>query len=114
MTVFILQNQHGQYLNKEGDWVCGSDATTLFRSPHHDVALNQLVEANAKDYSLRAAVVTCELDSRGRPVLTQQEIAEPQQQPVGLNDDDATHQEATCEAANNESASEEPAELAAS
>ncbi|MDM3870438.1 hypothetical protein QSV34_03610 [Porticoccus sp. W117] len=69
MTVFILQNQHGQYLNKDGEWASGSEATALFRSPHHDVALNQLVEVNAKDYSLRGAVVTCELDSRGRPLL---------------------------------------------
>ncbi|MGS2723417.1 hypothetical protein ACVBEJ_06695 [Porticoccus sp. GXU_MW_L64] len=80
MTVFILQNQHGQYLNKEGEWIAGSDATALFRSPHHDVALNQLVEANAKDYSLRAAVVACELDSRGRPLLsaTEQQPTAPE------------------------------------
>ncbi|MCV6606052.1 MAG: hypothetical protein OIF34_12165 [Porticoccaceae bacterium] len=69
MTVFILQNQHGLYLGKDGEWVCGADANALFRSPHHDVALNQLVEANSKDYALRAAVVSCEVDSRGRPVL---------------------------------------------
>ena len=70
MAVFILQNQYGQFLNKECEWVSGSDANALFRSPHHDVALNHLIEVNAKDYSLRAAVITCELDSKGRPVVT--------------------------------------------
>ena len=69
MAIFILQNQHGQFLSKDNEWVSGSDANTLFRSPHHDVALNHLIEINAKDYSLRAAVVACELDGKGRPVF---------------------------------------------
>ena len=74
MTVFILQNQHGQYLGKDGEWLPAGDTTALFRSPHHDVALNQLVEVNSKDHSLRGVVVACSLDSKGRPVL--QEPAE--------------------------------------
>ncbi|UTW44535.1 hypothetical protein KFE80_09015 [bacterium SCSIO 12696] len=77
MTVFILQNQHHQYLGKDGEWLDGCDANALFRSPHYDIALNQLVEANAKDYALRGVVVSCDVDSRGRPLLQQDEPQKP-------------------------------------
>ena len=73
MTAFVLQNQHGQFLSKENEWVSGGDANALFRSPHYDIALNQLIEINAKDHSLRGAVVTCELDGKGRPLINCQQ-----------------------------------------
>lgn len=71
MTLFILQNQHNQFLNKDGEWSANGDANQLFNSVHYDVALNQLIELNAKDPALRGAVVACDQDSKGRPVLSQ-------------------------------------------
>ena len=76
MATFILQNQHGQFFNREKEWVNGSDAVSLFHSPHYDVALNQLIEANAKDHTLRGVVISCELDGKGRPALQPAETSQ--------------------------------------
>lgn len=67
MSLFIIKNDRGQFLDKNLDWSDGADANTLFRTPHKDVALNQLVELTTKDFTLRAEVTSCELDSKGRP-----------------------------------------------
>ena len=80
MTVFILQNQHNQFLSKDNEWVNSGEAGALFRSSHYDVALNQLIEINSKDHSLRGAVVACELDSKGRPQINV-ESADPAESP---------------------------------
>ena len=69
MTVYIIQSEAGKFLDKDLAWVTDADAGCLFRTPHKDVALNQLVEINTRDISLRARVVTCETDDRGRPDL---------------------------------------------
>lgn len=74
MTVFILQNQHQHYLNKSLEWVSGCETTQLFKTPHRDVALNQLMELNAKDILLRANIVSCELDHSGNPTLPKQSM----------------------------------------
>jgi len=73
MSVFLLQNQQRQFLDKDKEWVTGNDAKTFFFSPHYDVALNQLIEINSKDHSLRGAVISCELDSKGHPELPQRD-----------------------------------------
>jgi hypothetical protein len=93
MSVFIIQNQHKQFLNKNKEWVTSGEAQGLFFSAHQDTALNQLIEINARDYTLRCELVTCELNSKGLPVIpaeasnedteldvSEQEPAEEQQQ----------------------------------
>ena len=75
MTVFILQNQHQQYLEKSLEWNNGADANQLFKTAHKDVALNQLMELNAKDVQLRISVISCEVNSAGNPVLPKQPIS---------------------------------------
>ena len=70
MTVYIIQSEAGKFLDKDLAWVAAADANSLFRTPHKDVALNQLIEINTRDISLRARVVTCQTDDRGRPDLT--------------------------------------------
>ena len=70
MTGFLIKNCNAQYLSKELEWVAvfGEDKSTpLFQTPHKDVALNQLIELNAKDIQLRAEVVSCDLDEKGSP-----------------------------------------------
>lgn len=69
MKIYILQSEQDLFLNKDLEWTAAADANTLFSSAFKDVALNQLIELNAKDISLRARVVTCDADSRGRPIL---------------------------------------------
>lgn len=75
MTIFILQNQHQQYLEKSLEWNNEAAANQLFKTPHKDVALNQLMELNSKDILLRASVISCELNSAGNPVLPPQPIS---------------------------------------
>ena len=67
--VFILQNQDGYFLSKQKEWVDGREANQLYRSPHHDEALNQMVEVNAKDYTQRIKIVDCVLNDKRQPQL---------------------------------------------
>lgn len=68
MTLYILENHRGEFLDKQLNWVSAGEAGNLFHTPHRDVALNQLIELNARDIHLRAKVVACEADDRGRPL----------------------------------------------
>ncbi|MEH6469029.1 MAG: hypothetical protein V7725_05400 [Porticoccus sp.] len=69
MTVFILQNQHDQFLDKSLQWVDSCNGGQLFKRAHRDITLNQLMELNAKDVQLRATIIACQLDTKGNPVL---------------------------------------------
>ncbi|MCB1666810.1 MAG: hypothetical protein R3E73_02910 [Porticoccaceae bacterium] len=78
MTSFLIKNCNRQYLAKDLTWVPAStchNSQPLFHTPFRDVALNQLVELNTKDFQLRAEVVNCELDEKNRPIIPQQEAA---------------------------------------
>lgn len=70
MKIFILQTQDQRTLNKDLEWSSEADCNAVFHTPHRDIAINQLIELNAKDIGLRASIVECEADSAGRPVLT--------------------------------------------
>lgn len=69
-TVYLLQNQRGEFLSKQGEWVDGREAGTLFKTPHKDEALNQKVEVNSKDYTLRIQLLECEQNNRGIPLIS--------------------------------------------
>lgn len=73
-NVFLLQNQHKQLLNKQGEWVDGREASTLYRTVHRDEALNHLVETNARDYTLRMKIIECSLSERGLPLLSDEDL----------------------------------------
>ena len=68
-TTFLLQNQNKQLLTKGGEWGDGRDANALFRTPYKDEALNQMVEVNSKDYTLRIHILECEVSPRGVPLV---------------------------------------------
>ncbi len=67
--VFVVRNQHEQYLNKQNEWVDGTEKHSLFRSPHKDVAINQLFEATMKDIGMRGEVLSCATDAKGDPLI---------------------------------------------
>ncbi|HEY9034729.1 MAG TPA: hypothetical protein VIN71_12375 [Pseudomonadales bacterium] len=69
-TVFVICNQHQQYLDKHNQWVSGKDGQQLYRARHHDEALNTLIELNARDINLRGRIIETRLDDRGRPDVT--------------------------------------------
>ena len=70
MKSYILQTDDGLFLNKDWTWSAAADKNSLFHSRHRDEALNQLIEINSKDISIRARVVQCQTDNKGRPLLT--------------------------------------------
>jgi hypothetical protein len=57
------------FLTKDLDWTCDVNSNDIFFSPLRDIALNQLVELNAKQIDLRVNIIECEADANGRPVM---------------------------------------------
>lgn len=57
LPVFLLQNQHDQYLGKSGEWLSGADSKTLFRTQHKDEAINQKVEVAVKQADTRVQIM---------------------------------------------------------
>jgi len=70
-TTFVIRNQEGQYHTKKGEWVSGKESAGLYHKPHHDEALNQLIELNAKDIYLRGTVAELEVCEKRRPVVVE-------------------------------------------
>ncbi len=73
-TIFLLQNQHKSFLNKQGEWCDGREAATLYRTVHRDEALNQMIEVNSRDYTLRIKILECETNDRGLPLLKDEDL----------------------------------------
>lgn len=67
--VFVVRNQHGQYLSKQREWVSGREAGQLYRTEYKDEAVNTVFEVSAKEISLRAEPVLCRLDQRQLPQI---------------------------------------------
>ena len=67
--LFVIRNQHQHYLGRNHDWVDGSHPPALFRTPHRDMAVNELFEVNVKDFALRGEIIVCETNERGLPVV---------------------------------------------
>lgn len=70
-TIYVIRNQHTQYLTRKKEWVDGREAQPLYKTPYHDVGLNELIEINAKDIQLRCELLTCETTEKGLPVITE-------------------------------------------
>lgn len=83
--VFVVRNQHGQFLNKQLQWTEGKDASSLFRAVYRDEALNAAFELGIKDVALRTEVLACTLDQRNQPRLDQPAAARS----IERADDDA-------------------------
>ena len=70
MKIYILQTQDQRSLNKDLEWSSEADRNVVFCSPYRDIALNQLIALHAQDIGLRASIVECVADAKGRFVLT--------------------------------------------
>ena len=76
--VYLLQNQHEQFLSKSREWVDGKAGGTLYRTEYKDEAINQKVEFSVKQADLRITLVEARIGKDGHPELLQ-----------GSNDDHA-------------------------
>ena len=72
--MYILQNQDGYFLAKSGEWVDGREPSQLFKTNHHDEAVNQLFEVNSRDYSLRITMMICEPNTKGQPIIPEDQL----------------------------------------
>lgn len=68
-TIFVIRNQNGHYLGRNGEWLDGSHVPALFRTEHRDAAVNELVEVNLRDFDLRGEIVACEAETGDYPVV---------------------------------------------
>ncbi|OUS14012.1 hypothetical protein A9Q89_00625 [Gammaproteobacteria bacterium 53_120_T64] len=75
MAVFVLQDMSDNFLTKALEWRDDCSPVEVYCSPHKDVALNHLLEVNAKNPDLRARVVSCEAGPKNRPLLPQTQSA---------------------------------------
>jgi hypothetical protein len=76
--VYVLTNQHKQFLSKNSEWIDGRDSARLFRSEHKDIAINQMFEANTRNVNLRIELLQCPLDSKAQPQVPVESLGEPQ------------------------------------
>ncbi|MBB5211628.1 hypothetical protein [Microbulbifer hydrolyticus] len=67
--VYVLTNQHQQFLSKSNEWIDGRENTKLFRTEYKDVAINQMFEANTRNVSLRIELLECALDTKKHPQI---------------------------------------------
>lgn len=68
--VFILENQHHQFLDKQGNWIEPAQSSQLYRTVHRDEAINLKVEHSVRDPGLRVSIRSCSLNQKGQPQLT--------------------------------------------
>jgi len=65
MVRYILQRSDGFYLGKDLLWAADCKNNLLYQSEHQDIALNKLIELNAKDINLRAKVKAFDGSTKG-------------------------------------------------
>lgn len=75
--IFILQNQHNLFLGKQNNWLDGRDLNALYKTPHKDEAINQMVEASSKDYTQRIKIISCSPNEKGLPSIDPEILPEP-------------------------------------
>lgn len=75
--LFILQNQAKLFLGKQNNWVDGRDLNALYKTPHKDEAINQMVEVSSKDYTQRIKIVPCAPNDKGLPLIDPAILPEP-------------------------------------
>lgn len=76
--LYILQNQHGYFLSKQGEWLDGRQPNALYRTSHKDEAINQQFEAGSKDYSLRIQSLNVDANAKGLPIIPSDQLPDPQ------------------------------------
>jgi len=75
--LFILQNQDKLFLGRQNNWLDGRDLAALYKTAHKDEAINQMVEASAKDYKQRIKMLSCTANEKGLPLIDPELLPEP-------------------------------------
>jgi hypothetical protein len=83
--MYVIQNQHDYFLAKNGEWLDGREPTQLYKTNHKDEALNQMFEANSRDYSLRLQLLDCEINAKKQPIIPEDKLPPVAPQNAGLS-----------------------------
>ncbi len=94
IDVYLLRNQHHEYLDRSGEWVNGSESKSLYRTEFKDEAINQKVKFSVKNAELRIEIATGTVEGKGKVILS-----DPPP-PAPINEE--TETETTLEAATEE------------
>lgn len=70
-SVFVIQNQRGQFLSRQKEWVEKTEIAALYKTPHRDLAINELFEVTSKDTDTRAKVVEAQTSEKGLPLVAE-------------------------------------------
>ena len=80
-TLYVIRNQHREYLTRQREWARDGDPALLYRTPYRDEAVNLVFELSSRDVTLRAETVACHPDERQQPRLP-----EPEREPGPTGD----------------------------
>lgn len=86
-SVFVVKNQLGLFLNKQQEWIDGSDSHTLYRTAHKDEAINTVFEVSSRDIYLRAEAIACDCDDKGNPRVEVTVMPPPAQEELAIDTD---------------------------
>jgi hypothetical protein len=67
--LYILENQDGLFLGRQGVWVEAREVAAMFKTVYKDEAVNQMVETSSKDYTQRIKIVHCGANEKGLPIV---------------------------------------------
>ncbi len=68
-NLFVIRNQNNQFLTRKSIWANADETALFFKTPYFDIALNQLIEINAKEIDLRCEIVECQPNEKGLPIV---------------------------------------------
>ncbi|MDG1819498.1 MAG: hypothetical protein P8H31_06680 [Porticoccaceae bacterium] len=94
MKIYIIKSHDESILGKDFEWLDGANGNLIFSTPHRDIALNQLIELNAKDINLRAQIIECEADKKGRPIMLLDSAAATNSEPCSSALEDSIQSDA--------------------
>jgi len=97
ITLYVLQNQHGYFLQKTiADktakiryvWSDGQELNKIFRTIHKDEAINMMFESGFHNVELRINIREYPASGKGLPAIPAEDMPEPLPDPVIETDKD--------------------------
>jgi hypothetical protein len=90
-TLYILQNQHGYFLQKvvadktaktHYIWGDGQELNKTFRTLHKDEAINMMFESGSQNVDLRIIIREYPANTKGLPIIPAEDMPAPLPSPV--------------------------------
>ena len=91
MMLYILQNQHGYFLQKKSAdkiskashiWGDGQELNKVFRTTYKDEAINMMFESGSQNVDLRISIQEYPANAKGLPTIPTEDMPAPLPSPV--------------------------------